>query len=180
MPLEPSRLGPRPVENDPAERRRSKRYPFVATAEVLEPESHTIIAGRTSDLGRGGCFIDTMSVFPPGTVLQVKLTLEQRTFEAQAKVVYSMNGMGMGIAFKGVQPNQARVLEGWIALLSGKTAVEPLAYQPEAAVTPPAAAPDPPPDFEPRFVLNELIITLMRKRVLSEAEGKSLLQKLMS
>lgn len=35
-------------------------------------------------------------------------------------------------------------------------------------------------DLEPKFVLNELIITLMRKRVLSETEGKSLLQKLMS
>jgi hypothetical protein len=132
-------------------------------------------------LGRGGCFIDTMSPFPPGTIVGVKLTLEQRTFEAHAKVVYSMNGMGMGLAFKGVQPTQARVLEGWIAVLSGEATLEPLAYQPDtSANAPPAAAAGPPPDFEPRFVLNELIITLMRKRVLSEAEGKSLLQKLMS
>jgi hypothetical protein len=122
-----------------------------------------------------------MSPFPPGTIVRVKLTLEQRTFEAHAKVVYSMNGMGMGLAFKGVQPNQARVLEGWIALLSGKSTVEPRAYQPDTtAAAPQAVAPDPPADFEPRFVLNELIITLMRKRILSEAEGKSLLQKLMT
>lgn len=31
---------------------------------------------------------------------------------------------------------------------------------------------------EAGFVLNELIITLMRKHVLSESEGKQLLQKL--
>jgi PilZ domain len=182
LPADPNRLGPRPVENDPHERRRSTRYPFVAGAEVIEPESNTAIAGRTSDLGRGGCFIDTLNPFPPGTIVRVRLTLEQCTFEAHAKVVYSINGIGMGLLFKGVQPGQARVLEGWIARLSGKAMLEPLAYPPEATPVPPPAATPPAPDadFEPRFVLNELIIILMRKRVLSEAEGKSLLQKLMS
>lgn len=181
MPAEPSRLGPRPVEKAPSERRRSTRYPFVATAEVVEPQSFTKVTGRTSDLGRGGCFIDTMSPFPEATIVRVKLSLEQRTFEAQAKVVYSMSGMGMGLAFMRMQPDQQKVLEGWIGMLSGKTTLEPLAYQPETKEPPPpSTTPDPPADFEPRFVLNELIITLMRKRVLSEAEGKSLLQKLMS
>jgi len=33
---------------------------------------------------------------------------------------------------------------------------------------------------EPGYVLNELIITLMRKRVLTEVEGKALLKKLAS
>ena len=32
---------------------------------------------------------------------------------------------------------------------------------------------------EQRYVLNELIIALMRKRVLSDAEGKAMLQKLL-
>jgi hypothetical protein len=35
------------------------------------------------------------------------------------------------------------------------------------------------PSSEPSYVLNELIITLMRKRVLTDAEGKALLQKLL-
>jgi hypothetical protein len=181
MPVEPSRYGPRPVEKSPSERRRSTRYPFVAAAEVIEPQSYTKVAGRTSDLGRGGCFIDTMSPFPEGTIVSVKLSLEQRTFEAQAKVVYSMSGMGMGLAFVRMQPDHQKVLEGWIGMLSGKTTLEPLAYQPETREAPlPPPALQPQGDFEPRFVLNELIITLMRKRVLSETEGKSLLQKLMS
>jgi hypothetical protein len=181
VPVEPNRLGPRAVEKEPSERRRGTRYPFVAAAEVLELQSYTKVTGRTSDLGRGGCFIDTMSPFPEGTIVRVKLSLEQRTFEAQAKVVYSMSGMGMGLAFARMQPDHQKVLGGWIGMLSGKTRMEPSAYQPEAReAAPPPPAPDPPADFEPRFVLNELIITLMRKRVLSEAEGKSLLQKLMS
>jgi hypothetical protein len=112
--------------------------------------------------------------------------LEQRSFEAQAKVVYAQNGMGMGLAFLSAQPDQLRVLERWIDELSGNIPAEPAVAE---AVRRPA--PPPPPvaqaqaeaaptgDLEPRFVLNELIITLMRKRVLTETEGKGLLQKLL-
>lgn len=110
--------------------------------------------------------------------------MEQRSFEAQAKVVYAQNGMGMGLAFLSAQPDQLKVLESWIGELSGNIPANPaVAEAARRPVPPPPPVPqaqlEPSGDLEPRFVLNELIITLMRKRVLTETEGKTLLQKLL-
>lgn len=181
---QPAKLGPRPVETNPSERRRSPRYPFTASAEVIEIKTLTRVIGRTSDLAHGGCFVDVISPFPEGTAVKVRLSLEQRTFEAQAKVVYSQNGMGMGIAFLSAPAEQVKLLDSWLAKLSG---TEPADAEVNEAASGPTTAPaqvqsktEPTGDLEPKFVLNELIIALMRKRVLSEAEGKALLQKLMS
>ena len=181
---QPAKLGPRPVEKNPSERRRSPRYAFTASAEVIELKTLTKVIGRTSDIARGGCFVDVISPFPEGTAVKVRLSLEQRSFEAQAKVVYSQNGMGMGVAFLSASAEHVKILEGWLAKLSG---AEPMNAGNSEAMSEPMPAPpqghskvEPTSDLEPKFVLNELIITLMRKRVLSEAEGKALLQKLMS
>jgi hypothetical protein len=54
--------------------------------------------GRTSDLGRGGCSIDTMGPFPVGTVLGIRINRENQTHTIEAPVVFSQAGMGMGLA----------------------------------------------------------------------------------
>lgn len=184
MQNQPAKLGPQVVASNPAERRRTVRYPFTSSAEVIDTKTLTKVIGRTSDIGRGGCYVDVISPLPEGTAVKVRLSLEQRSFEAQAKVVYSQNGMGMGIAFLSATPESLKVLDGWIAVLSGVAAAEPAPAEPPTRPAPPPAAQQreaaPRADLEPKFVLNELIITLMRKTVLSEAEGKALLQKLMS
>ncbi|HEV2489199.1 MAG TPA: hypothetical protein VGT03_05285 [Candidatus Acidoferrales bacterium] len=128
--------------------------------------------------------MDTICPLPEGSAVKVRLTLEQRSFEAQAKVVYAQNGMGMGLAFLSAQPDQLKVLESWIGELSGNIPANPaVAEAARRPVPPPPPVPqaqlEPSGDLEPRFVLNELIITLMRKRVLTETEGKTLLQKLL-
>jgi len=164
------------VQPSEQERRRSVRYPFTATAYVTDMESGAQTTSRSTDLGRGGCFVDTISPFPVGTSVKLRLTVEQKSFEASAKVVYSMVGMGMGLAFTSIEPEQLWVLESWIGRLSGEIVLE----------RKPAAAPheeSPPPQNgnpEHGYVLNELIITLMRKRMLTEDEGKALLKKLMN
>jgi hypothetical protein len=186
MPNEPVKLGPRPVATNPSERRRTVRYPFTASAEVVDTKSLTKVIGRSSDLGRGGCYIDTICPMPEGSVVTVRLASEQRSFEAQAKVMYSQNGMGMGLAFQSAEPEQLKVLDRWIDVLSGNAPKSPaVAESVRTPVAPPPPLPralaetEPTGDQEPRFVLNELIITLMRKRVLTETEGKALLQKLL-
>lgn len=182
MQNQPAKLRPQVVASNPSERRKNVRYPFTSSVEVVDIKTLTKVIGRTSDIGRGGCYVDVISPLPEGTAVKVRLALEQRTFEAQAKVVYSQNGMGMGIAFLSATPDNLKVLDGWIARLSGVAPAEPAAPEPpkQSAAPPQKREADATADLEPRFVLNELIITLMRKRVLSEAEGKSLLQKLMS
>jgi hypothetical protein len=165
------------VEMQVKERRSSVRYPFTAAADVVDMEAAARLSARTSDLGRGGCFIDTVSTFPVGTTVSLRVTSEGKSFEGRARVVYEAVGMGMGLAFTAVEPDQLWVLEKWLGRLSGE--LPPELDEPETGATfthePVHEASR---SAEPGFVLNELIITLVRKRVLSESEGKQLLQKL--
>ncbi|MGH9727469.1 MAG: PilZ domain-containing protein [Candidatus Acidiferrales bacterium] len=168
------------VEPSEQERRKSIRYPFTATAYVTDMQSGAQTTSRSADLGRGGCFVDTISPFPVGTSVMLRLTAEQKSFEAPAKVVYAMIGMGMGLAFTSIEPEQLWMLESWLAKLSGQIVPEVNPVSAPTVVSRNQAAPPQEANPEPGFVLSELIITLMRKRMLTEVEGKALLKKLMN
>jgi hypothetical protein len=101
----------------PAKRRSVRRCPFVASAEITEPRSATRLSARTSELGLGGCYIETLNPFPEGTLVEVRILRDQGVFEAKAKVVYSHNNFGMGLAFNEMVPNQQSLLEDWLAEL---------------------------------------------------------------
>jgi hypothetical protein len=156
------------VAYKPAERRRHSRYPFTATLEAFEPTSQARIQGRTADLSEGGCYVDTMSPFPPGTSVRVRVSREKRTFESQATVVYAVSGMGMGLRFEAIEPQQLASLNRWLGELNGNGLAEVDMEEPE----------------EPRIaansgqVLNQLISELMRKGVLQDSLGKEMLQRL--
>src|SRR5580692_5347881 len=95
----------KPAESDQTaleiseERRRNLRFPFTATVEATENIRGTKVTGRTSDLSLGGCYVDTLNPFSVGTDAKVRIQRENVTFEAQARVIFSANGMGMGLAF---------------------------------------------------------------------------------
>lgn len=166
------------------ERRGSLRYPFTAAADVVELETDARLSARSSDLGRGGCFVDTISTFPVGTDVSVRLTNEEKIFETRARVVYETPGVGMGLAFTSVEPDQLWVLEKWLGRLSGQLPPELHEHHEHAEEGSGMLVEHEPvqgarANAEPGFVLNELIIALMRKHVLSESEGKQLLQKLL-
>jgi c-di-GMP-binding flagellar brake protein YcgR len=106
------------AEARPLERRRNTRYAFIADVEVLEPKSGMALKGRSADLSRGGCYLDTINPFPPDTLVKLRLTKWDQSFEAQAKVVYSTVGMGMGLMFMAVDREQRWTVEEWINELS--------------------------------------------------------------
>jgi hypothetical protein len=155
------------------ERRRHSRYPFTATVELVEASSQTRIQGRTSDLSRGGCYVDSPCRFPAGSVVKMRLTKEMRSFEAQANVVYSLDGMGMGVKFTAADSEQFSTLEKWMAELSGELQPRPELPQPSDQ-----SCAQRRPGNEEYFVLNELVMELMRQGVLSNAKCEALLQKL--
>jgi hypothetical protein len=155
----------------PRERRGHSRYPFTATVEAVEPKSRTLIQGRTSDLSRGGCYVDTINFFPPGSIVKMRLTKETRSFETQAQVVYSVVGMGMGVKFIDADPEQLRTVENWVGEVSGQLLPEPELPRPSDC-TPGRMA------NEALDVLNELVMELMRQRVLSNAKCQAMLRKL--
>jgi hypothetical protein len=157
------------------EHRRHARFSLTAFVEALDPESNTQISGRSSDVSLGGCYVDTLNPFHEGTIIRIRLTKENVSFEANAKVVFSQIGMGMGVAFLSAEKDQFQIYQKWINQFSGD------------------ASPTTPPDLldgeqgrgssddlheEQSYVLNELVIALMRKGTLTEAEGKGMLKRL--
>jgi len=97
--------------------RAARRCPFVASAEIIEPASRARLAARTSELGIGGCYIETLNPYPDGTLVEVRVLRDQGVFEAKAKVVYVHAGFGMGLAFTEIAPKQRLLLEDWLAEL---------------------------------------------------------------
>jgi hypothetical protein len=102
------------------ERRRSERYPFFASAELIEKESDVRITTRLSELGLYGCYLDMMNPFPKGTSVLIKISEGEAKFEAQATVVYSQANMGMGVAFQNVEERYLAVLQKWMSAAQNK------------------------------------------------------------
>lgn len=98
----------------PAERREANRHPFIAAADVVDIASGTRFSTRTTDLGPGGCFVDTLVPFEAGSNVRVSIREGQTRFEATGLVVYSQAGLGMGIAFDALRPDQSRALAVWL------------------------------------------------------------------
>ena len=98
------------------EHRRTPRYMFFASAELLEERSEVRIATRVSELSRNGCYLDMMNPFPTHTVVRVKIWTEEHIMiESQARVVYSQPNRGAGLAFVDLDPGHLPVLEKWLA-----------------------------------------------------------------
>lgn len=110
---------PESVVNRPApsgaERRKQVRYKFAASAKLVADTSGEHSEGRVSDISPQGCYVETQVCFPMGTTAKISITLEAKSFEARAKVVFSRAGKGMGLLFLGVAPTQLPILEAWLA-----------------------------------------------------------------
>jgi hypothetical protein len=158
----------------PQERRNAPRYAFSAAAEVVYLVTDTRLNGRVSDLGAGGCYVDTINPCPVGAEVKIRINRDNASFLAHAQVVYSSGGMGMALMFTKIEPERLLVLEKWLAELRGEISPEAEALERGGLEQMEESA-----NGEQRYVLNELIIALMRKRVLTDAEGKAMLQKLL-
>jgi hypothetical protein len=157
-----------------AERRKAIRYPFTAEAEAVEVRSQTRVAGRASDLGLGGCYIDTISPLAVGTVVRLRMKREQHVFEATATVVYAHVSMGMGLAFTEIKSEYQAVLRTWVAELSGEQVVEP---EVEVVDTEPESS-EVSTILNLQQVLNELVKVMVRKKILNETEATTLLRQI--
>ena len=166
--------GPMPVATgtttDP-DRRQAIRYPFTAAVEIVDLRSQTRVTGRTSDLGQGGCYVDTLSPLAVGAVVRVRVERELRVFEAIATVIYAHLSMGMGLTFTEIKPEHQVVLGAWMAELSGEQLPEPDAPATAEAGMLSAL-------LNLRHVLNELVNLMVRKKVITENEAAALLRQM--
>jgi hypothetical protein len=153
-----------------AERRGNDRHPITASAEVIELASGAKFSTRTTDMGPGGCFVDTMVPFPVGANVRVKVHKGKTQFETGGVVVYSQTGLGMGIAFSDMESTQRSALDAWLAELTGEKQAahfhEPTGY-----------AGSQPMENRPgdKTALVRLVRLMITKGLLTEAEGASVL-----
>jgi hypothetical protein len=101
------------------ERRSVPRFNLIATAEITEPASGVHISGRISEISRKGCYLDVLNTLPVGTRLRLTISRDSGTFTTDAKIIYAQEGMGMGIFFLEVALDQLKILDTWLAELSG-------------------------------------------------------------
>lgn len=98
-----------------AKQRAVRRCPLVASAEVTDLHSGTVLSARISELGLGGCYVDALNPFPAGTQVGLRILRDQGIFQTKAKVVYCDSTFGMGMAFIETAAEQRSILEAWIA-----------------------------------------------------------------
>jgi len=101
-----------------SERRTVPRYSFIAAAEIVEPASGVRIAGRISEISSKGCYVDLLNTLPTGTAIQVRISRDQGALTCNGKIIYVQDGMGIGVAFAEIAPDQLKILESWIAELT--------------------------------------------------------------
>jgi hypothetical protein len=97
------------------ERRIAIRHAVSAMAKLTDLDSKTDLEGRCSDLSVAGCYIDTLNPFPECSRVHLQLTNKLHTLEVKARVISHHIGMGMGLVFDGLGPEQTLVLVDWLS-----------------------------------------------------------------
>jgi hypothetical protein len=101
-----------------SERRSVPRYGLIAQTEVVEPVSGLRIAGRISEISRKGCYVDALNTLPTQTLIEIRISRDQGKFNSPGKIIYTQEGMGMGIAFLNMPADQLKTLDTWLAELT--------------------------------------------------------------
>jgi hypothetical protein len=96
------------------ERRRTPRYPFTGSVEMRQAASEDKITAKVRELSLNGCYVETVSPYPVGTALGVKVFTPTEFFEAQASVIFVDENQGMGLMFRETRPYFVAVLRKWL------------------------------------------------------------------
>jgi len=154
---------------DTVDRRDGIRYQITVSAEVIELISGTCFSTRTTDLGPGGCFVDTLMPLPVGSTVRVRLHKDRVGIEVLGTVTYSQTGLGMGVAFDEMSPQKQRELDAWLAEL---TRPKPPAFESQHTSQRAPAYSDTRADTAHR-----LIRLLVKRGVISDADAAAILNE---
>lgn len=153
-----------PASTQEAERRNKDRHLVIASAEIIELSSGARFSTRTTDLSRGGCFVDTLTPFPVGSKVRVTVYRNRSQFETRGTVVYSQSGLGMGIAFEELDQKHRENLDAWIAELTNGRVTIPESKLPAQKLREIASD---------RSALIRLVQLMVSKGIITESEGSS-------
>lgn len=158
------------------EKRLHPRVPVSVDVEIVDTKSGVHIAGRATDLGVGGCYVDTLNTLPQGTPVDVFLNWQGRTLRMRALVSYAVSdrSIGMGLSFIGASDKDGASLLDWMTGLNNDPPAD-VWQKPEPSEP---AGPEAPSPVGARQALYELLVVLARKKVLSQTEVTELLRLL--
>ena len=155
------------------DRRSSQRIAFDASVALVDINSNSRLAARTADLNRRGCFINTVKPLALGTLVGLRLSKETLSFKATAQVVNVRIEKGMALVFGALDLRQLQILDNWIQAWGELKAQKPEEL-PDGQIIESTFK------TESLHPLIYLILVLVQKSVLSETEGKILLEKALS
>lgn len=96
------------------ERRRTPRYPFVATVELIQKEAKSGISAKITELSLYGCYVQMPDPFAKDTPLFLKAYANGKFFQSHGVVVYAHPAQGIGVCFQNVNPHYLTVLKQWL------------------------------------------------------------------
>ena len=82
-----------------ADRRNLSRRACCLGAEVYRAEKSALTRCTLSDIGPGGCYLETTETFPIGTPLEIVVRTEDLKLRIHGKVQSTNPGFGMGVKF---------------------------------------------------------------------------------
>lgn len=104
--------------SDNSNRRAVPRFSLIADAHLSDLGSGSEFRARVSEISLHGAYVDFLNPLPDGTNIRLKISRDNGSFETDARVVYNHPGLGLGIFFLNMPPDQRNVLEGWLAELA--------------------------------------------------------------
>ena len=96
------------------ERRHTPRYPFDATAEILDEQEDSRTSCQVRDLSVGGCYVETDDPLPLGRDIRIEIYSGAEFLESRATVAFFEPKQGMGLSFSIMQPHFTSVLSKWL------------------------------------------------------------------
>jgi hypothetical protein len=110
---------------DMSERRRFPRYPCKGSAEIYQ-NGQLAEWGIVSDIGRCGCYIETLSPLLVGTEVELRLSVVGVFLMIHAKIVCATPLVGMGMEFLAASREQENLLAQILGIVtSGNPAPSP-------------------------------------------------------
>ena len=112
-----------------ADRRQYKRLPASFHADFVKDKALQA-HNRVTDISMGGCTVETASILPQGTFLELKIrpVSDQPMITVETARVCSMRPEGMGIQFLEFQPEDKRRLGRVVLSLLVGQGVQPNPY----------------------------------------------------
>ena len=155
-------------------RRKHPRYPCGGGVELRRLEGGPPTWANLSDVSLTGCYVESASTLPAGTMVLFHLRAQELTVRGKAVIKTSHHAVGMGLAFLHLGPEDQHKLEFLIGTLTGSQELRPeeerdfVPADPPPQLFPPAVMAPPPANPDTEGPYDEATIPAQIMRTITE------------